>query len=188
MINPTGPTEPLYAAIVTSIDNNRATITFEAAGRQHVFPLPTHNWCELGAVGRLDPRDGRNFAFHVYPDSRLRRSPNNDNAAAGVWAWTIDEGDGIPFAKAKRIPGKHDRVLHDNTRPITLDVPLKFIEYCASHNRTAETVLRGFIADLCELQNYVTLPREDGYSSNRSDARMFAQQWFECAYFGRTYQ
>jgi hypothetical protein len=43
-------------------------------------------------------------------------------------------------------------------------------------------VLRGFVADLCDLQNPVARPREDGYSSNGSDERLLAQAYFERAY------
>ena len=43
-------------------------------------------------------------------------------------------------------------------------------------------MLRGFIADVCGLMNYVKLPREDGYSSHGSDERDYAEQWFDRAY------
>jgi len=39
-------------------------------------------------------------------------------------------------------------------------------------------VLRAYVADLCELFNRVRCPREDGYSSNGSDERMYAQMHF----------
>ena len=40
-------------------------------------------------------------------------------------------------------------------------------------------VVRGFIADLREILNYASDPREDGYQSNGSDERMLARQYYE---------
>ena len=42
-----------------------------------------------------------------------------------------------------------------------------------------ETVLRGFIADLAEIMNWARNPREDGYSSNGSDERRMAREYYE---------
>jgi hypothetical protein len=40
-------------------------------------------------------------------------------------------------------------------------------------------VLRGFIADLCELTSWVNNPRADGYSNNGSDERRYAMEYYE---------
>ncbi|MBD8528319.1 hypothetical protein [Pseudomarimonas arenosa] len=64
-------------------------------------------------------------------------------------------------------------------RRITLDLPEEFIALCASDQVEPEFVLRGFIADLCGLMNWQANPRTDGYSSNGSDERMYAQQYYE---------
>jgi hypothetical protein len=42
-----------------------------------------------------------------------------------------------------------------------------------------KTVLRGFIADLAEIMNWASDPREDGYSSNGSDERMMVREYYE---------
>jgi hypothetical protein len=44
---------------------------------------------------------------------------------------------------------------------------------------TPEIVLRGFIADLCGIINWHASPREDGYSSNGSDERRMAQDYYD---------
>lgn len=62
---------------------------------------------------------------------------------------------------------------------LTIDLPIEFIELCEGDGVTPETVLRGFIADLCGLHNYVAAPRQDGYSSNGSDERSMAQDYYE---------
>ena len=62
---------------------------------------------------------------------------------------------------------------------ITIELPQEFIELCKQDEVEPETVLRGFIADLCEIRNWASDPREDGYSSNGSDERMKAREYYE---------
>ena len=62
---------------------------------------------------------------------------------------------------------------------VTLELPPEFLELCEADRTEPETVLRGFIADLCEIRNYASAPREDGYCSNGSDERMLARQYYE---------
>ncbi len=62
---------------------------------------------------------------------------------------------------------------------ITIDLPEEFIELCEQDGIEPETVLRGFIADLAEIMNWANNPREDGYSSNGSDERMKAREYYD---------
>ncbi len=62
---------------------------------------------------------------------------------------------------------------------LTIELPDEFIELCEADGVTPEIVLRGFIADLCGIHNYVAAPRADGYSSNGSDERSLAQDYYE---------
>jgi len=64
-------------------------------------------------------------------------------------------------------------------RNVTLKLPDEFIELCREDGVTPETVLRGFIADLCEIMNYIDDPRADGYSSNGSDERDMARSYYD---------
>jgi hypothetical protein len=64
-------------------------------------------------------------------------------------------------------------------RNITLTLPDEFIALCKEDGVTPEIVLRGFIADLCEIMNYIAEPRADGYSSNGSDERSMARDYYE---------
>jgi hypothetical protein len=50
---------------------------------------------------------------------------------------------------------------------VTLELPAEFLELCEVDGVLPETVLRGFIADLCEIRNYSNAPREDGYASRQ---------------------
>jgi hypothetical protein len=62
---------------------------------------------------------------------------------------------------------------------LTLDLPPEFVELCAADGVAPETVLRGFIADLAGIINWAAAPRADGYSSNGSDERMMAREYYE---------
>lgn len=66
-----------------------------------------------------------------------------------------------------------------SSRRVTLELPEEFIALCASDQVEPEFVLRGFIADLCGLISWQNAPRSDGYNSNGSDERMYAQQYYE---------
>ncbi len=66
-----------------------------------------------------------------------------------------------------------------NKNQLTIELPTEFIELCEADGVTPEIVIRGFIADLCGIMNYVSAPRQDGYSSNGSDERTMAQDYYE---------
>ena len=68
-----------------------------------------------------------------------------------------------------------------NTRKsnkLTLSLPAEFIALCEQDGVTPELVLTGFIADLCQITNWQSAPREDGYSSNGSDERRMALDYY----------
>jgi hypothetical protein len=62
---------------------------------------------------------------------------------------------------------------------LTIELPPEFIALCKQDNVPPEVVLRGFIADLCELTSWVDAPRADGYSNNGSDERRYAMEYYE---------
>jgi hypothetical protein len=70
---------------------------------------------------------------------------------------------------------------------LNIKLPKEFIELCAQDSVNPEIVLRGFIADLCGIQNWVhpdpsqgRFPRpRDGYQSNGSDERLLAREYYE---------
>ena len=64
-------------------------------------------------------------------------------------------------------------------RIIKLRLPDEFIALCRRDGVAPETVLRGFIADLCGIVNWTSAPREDGYGSNGSDERDKAQTYYD---------
>jgi hypothetical protein len=65
------------------------------------------------------------------------------------------------------------------TRRLTLQLPPEFVELCEHDGVTPEQVLRGFIADLAEIVSWADSPRTDGYSSNGSDERRMAMEYYE---------
>ena len=69
--------------------------------------------------------------------------------------------------------------MSDQNPSITIQLPPEFVELCESHGVSPETVLRGFIADVSGIMNWAANPRKDGYSSNGSDERDMAQQYYQ---------
>lgn len=65
------------------------------------------------------------------------------------------------------------------TRKALIRLPAEFVELCREDGTHPDTVLRGFIADLCGIRNWVSEPRDDGYSSNGSDERDMAWAYYE---------
>ena len=61
---------------------------------------------------------------------------------------------------------------------LTLQLPEEFIALCKADQVTPETVLRGFIADLCGLQSWADAPRSDGYSSNGTGEQEKADAYY----------
>jgi len=65
------------------------------------------------------------------------------------------------------------------TQSVTIDLPEEFIALCEADDTDPETVLRGFIGDLCGIINWANDPRADGYNSHGSDERMMARDYYE---------
>jgi hypothetical protein len=61
---------------------------------------------------------------------------------------------------------------------ITLALPPEFLAHCKNDGVAPETVLRGFIADLCGISSEYANPRTDGYNSNGSDERGMAEEYY----------
>lgn len=63
-----------------------------------------------------------------------------------------------------------------------LELPPEFVTLCLRDKVDPMQVLRGFIADVCGIMNWSSNPRPDGYSSNGSDERRLAQEYYaRCA-------
>ena len=65
------------------------------------------------------------------------------------------------------------------TKIITLELPKEFLELCEADKIEPEVVLRGFIADLCDITSLASHPRTDHYNSNGSDERHLAKEYYE---------
>lgn len=61
---------------------------------------------------------------------------------------------------------------------LAIDLPDEFIELCERDGVTPETVLRGFIGDLCGIISWQRAPRTDGYNSHGSDEREMAYAYY----------
>lgn len=182
--------EPMfYDATIRSIDTEGSSTVIETVdGKTKAFPR-AFRFHQVGARGVLTVKADGDFLFWPYPDQRLHRWPERDMPAdesrsfPGAWSWRLKGSDVRITVKPEFIPGEGGRYIEDQTDSVEINVPPEFTALCASRGITVETALRGFIADVCGLQNYVNNPREDGFSSNGSDERMYAGQWFDRAYF-----
>lgn len=74
------------------------------------------------------------------------------------------------------MPRKTKSTTKPNT--ITVALPEEFLALCASDGVSPELVLRGFIADLCQIISWAADLRTDGYSSNGSDERSMAMDYY----------
>jgi hypothetical protein len=170
-----------YDAVLVEIDEEAGVLIFNAGGARHRIRFSGNVWWSTGAVGHLRLSDESvPFLFHPYPDQRLRRFPIEDDPGLNLWGWRID--DRHFAAKAGIVPGRDGLVVAQDTETLVIDIPREFIDLCEKFRLHPKTVVRGFIADLCELMNWAYCPREDDYSSNGSDERRMAQLYFERAY------
>jgi hypothetical protein len=173
----------LYDAELIRIERDCRLLVFRAGGRVYVLPTANTTWWAVGTIGRLSLRkEPAEYLFRAYPDQRLRRLDTLDDADADAWAWTFTDTSRVVLVKAGVIPGQNGAVVPEETHALGLDVPHEFVQFCARFSLHPADVLRGFIADLCALQNPVSHPREDGYCSSGRDERLLAQAYFERTY------
>jgi hypothetical protein len=168
----------LYDAVLTRIDAEAGVLIFTVADSNHCVTYPHVTTWTVGTVGRLRLNtDSHGFAFHSYVDQRLRRGAGLDDLPRQQWGWRI--GERRFRVRAGILPGQDGRVVRQHTTRVELHLPQEFIHYCAVRGLTPTSVLRAFIADLCELFNWVNCPREDDYSTNGSDERLYAEAYFQ---------
>lgn len=68
-------------------------------------------------------------------------------------------------------------------KTLKLELPVEFLDLCEEYHTDPETVLRGFIADVCGIRNSASDPRPDGLCSHGSDEREMAWAYFQrCGY------
>jgi hypothetical protein len=156
------------------------SISFLANSQVLVVNTPHPGVWQVGMVGLLTIRRNGSFSFRVYSDPRLRCDSSIDNVPADQWGWRL--GEYRFHAKAHIKPGINGAVIPEDVRPLRIDIPSEFVELCEEYRIAPIAALRAFIADVCELHNFLALPREDGYSSQGSDERIFARQYWDRAH------
>ncbi len=129
--------------------------------------------------------------FRDYLDQSLRRVPELDSDYQGVSGvgrvlevigWRCDAQPYGFRAPAGIVPGEGGRFVPDETIAVTLRVPPEFVRECRHVQMTPEELLRSFVGDLAGIQNFTVCPRADGYSSNGSDERDYAEAWLHRAH------
>lgn len=181
-------TQDLYDVELLRIDAHSGTLYFSGG---HLLTLARRDelrWWHIGEIGVL--RLGvmpQGWGWRPYPDQRLCRAPERDAPASGRWAWRLiraDAGcaDEYLLTKVGVIPGANGAFVPQDAETVAIDLPREFRELCHAYRQQPVAVLRGFIADVCALHNFVRCPREDGYCSLGSDERRLAQDYFNRAY------
>jgi hypothetical protein len=154
--------------------------------------LPGHFDRSIGTVGSMAAYRCSNdsysyyFAFRPYLDQSLRRAPELDHVNSGgsgvEWCWVSDTHPNGVLTPCGFEPGENGQWIPDRTTSIQVPIPPEFEELCKEVGLSPLEVLRGFIADVCGILNYAATPRADGFSSNGSDERDMAAEYFERAY------
>ncbi|NOU12740.1 MAG: hypothetical protein HOO92_02055 [Methylococcaceae bacterium] len=163
-----------------------AGLILDCLGNQLVLPTFTdgNDWAlqYIGKIGiaSYDP-EFECWRFVPYLDQSLRRVFELDDEYEIGWSnetkgnnWTAPIGI---------IPGENGAFIKDDTDDVWIPVPPEFFIMCEQYNQTPESVLRSFIADVCEIKNYDREPRADGYCSNGSDERRLADEYFSRAFW-----
>ncbi len=189
--------ERIYDVQLVELDQaaQRMTVRLPGGTLREFAEAPA--WLKPGQVGILRLPAGGGFGFQPYAEQRLRRLQAKDYPADGedahtvLWAWQLEGASPDERGSSKHpittqahfVPGKGGWFVEDCTEDVTIKMPAEFLELCESRGITPEQALQGFIADVCGLVNAVDHPREDGFSSNGSDERNMASDYFDRAYF-----
>lgn len=149
--------------------------------------LSSQGWrnYSIGKIGFLSNEENVSApVFIPYVDQSLRRAPELDVPRAvkrGI-GWRCDQKPSGFLAPVGLIPGIGGDYELDCTEPVTINIPEELTRLAREHQLTPVELLRGFIADLCNLESTMAKPRADRYTSNGSDERMLAQDWLDRAY------
>lgn len=167
------------------IDATEAGLVLEYQGRRLELPSfqPVGEWTRkaIGQTGVVEyAPEGLCWRFNAYLDQSLRRMSELDEA--NRLGWRNDAEPTGWTAPRTIVPGAGGAFVEDETEPVQIAVPPEFFDLCSRYQLTPEAALRGFIADACDLVNYVKEPRGDHYCSNGSDERMMAADYLNRAY------
>lgn len=172
----------------------------ECGGETAEVPCPSGTTSELiGRRGYLTPHwesiDAPASTFTAYMDQTLRRAveldaPDHHALREGrrpdVVGWRCDAKPQGFRAPAGLVPGRDGAFVSDDTAAVVLRVPRELRVLANDHRVGVDEFLRAFMADVCDIRNTYANPRADGLSSNGSDERDLAEQWFQRA-FGHRY-
>ncbi|WP_454688193.1 hypothetical protein [Achromobacter aloeverae] len=187
---------------VRPADNGHELLCVEHNGVERKLHCPAR-WTEefsgrsVGNYGYVVPaatqgnplRDG--WFFRPYIDQTLRRVPELDAHASALAAdrraqetvgWYCESKPTGFLAPVGIVPGEFGAFVKDDTVPVTVRVPPEFVRECRRVQMSPQEVLKSFIGDLAGLQNYVRCPRADGFGSNGSDERDYAEAWLQRAH------
>ena len=149
----------------------------------------------IGLVSLVRRKNGNSsrsrgfYRFDAYPDQSLRRAfelddfdyiDENHNLNSIGWR---NEANRDGFLAARGIiPGKDGRFISDRTEPYCVHIPFEFVEIATRLKQDPVTLLKNFMADVCQLHSSNELPRADGFSSKGPEAEKKASDYLKQAY------
>jgi len=192
-----------------SVTGNEALITIRHQGQEmvlqgdvsnanHYKKLLEENSTGASLIGlarliqRKSPGAGRprnSYRFDAYVDQTLRRAFDLD-----VYEFTREthNSNSIGWRNAKYpegflapkglVPGQQGRFVSSSTQDVPVAVPLEFFELCIRLRSDPETILKAFIADVCNLSSTPELPRADGAMSHGTEAKRKARDYLRQAW------
>lgn len=172
-----------YDATLVKVTKKQAIYSWQ--GEKLCRPLPGRYQevpLGIGEIGLLIVDDNASHIeiFVPYAEQRLRRVMEYD--VGNQWGWQLDGEDTPIRVLAGIIPGVEGAVIKEDTRPLMLPIPAEFFAFCNRYRLNVEEILRTFIADACNLQHTLSLPREDDYHSEYEDLRGMVSAYLESAY------
>ena len=149
----------------------------------------------IGLVSQIRKKNGNGsrarglYRFDAYPDQTLRRAFELDdfdyideNHNINTIGWRNQSNPAGFLAARGIIPGREGRFISDSTEPYSVSIPFEFVEIAARLKQTPVSLLKNFMADVCQLRSSHELPRADGLNSKGPEAEKKAREYLKLAY------
>lgn len=174
------PTEDSFTMLTVEYQGARRDLISASRWDDRWSPLDVGRHGYLVPVEPIDSVHQWACRFRTYSDQSLRRLFELD--AKEQWGWRCDDRPQGFLAPAGLFPSDKGGYVADETVQVTLRIPPEFVRLCWGVDRKPLDVLRGFVGDAANINNYTNRPRADGYDSNGSNERDMARAWLQRAY------
>ena len=149
----------------------------------------------IGLVSQVRMKTGNRsrtrgfYRFEAYPDQTLRRAFElddydyfNEGHNMNSIGWRNQTHPNGFLAARGIIPGSEGRFISDRTEFYSVNIPFEFVEIATRLQQDPVTLLKNFMADVCQLHSSKELPRADGFNSKGPEAEKKASEYLKLAY------